>query len=174
MLVARWGLTVGKKAKQIPATAPSGATVRYLLDRRFGARGRITDELDDVVDAVVGGYMAARPAGRMEILEQVRGKAASVLYSLATVRHGAARVRTSIPELVDVVREYLSDDAANLFLSFHNRYPRSKSLGAFGLAACGSGADFRYGYGTTSSTDEDGLCGCRVAEQVAEAAVPPR
>jgi hypothetical protein len=130
---------------------PGAAGVLSVFGERMAAMAVRTDSVVPLYRGIVGMGMAQRA------LEDPRDN----LYALAAVRHASVRVRTTISRLVEDLREYLPEPAAELFSSFDGRAERDKSLAAMGLAACGSGDGFRYVSGTTSAWDrEAGRCLC--------------
>ena len=72
------------------------------------------------------------------------------LYSLVTVNHSAGLLGTDLDRLIGGIANDLPQGALDAFRTFTARADRDKSLACMGLAAKGSGAEFRYVPGSTT------------------------
>ncbi|MGW4116869.1 hypothetical protein ACWEFJ_38850 [Actinosynnema sp. NPDC004786] len=133
--------TAAARQEILDAVRPRAAGVLCVFGQRMATMAVRTDSTVPLYRGIVGMGMAERT------LDEPRNS----LFVLATVHHSATTLGTTITRLATDMRRYLPEPAYENFLAFDQRTEKNKSLRAFGLAACGSGDEFRYGYGSTSA-----------------------
>ncbi|KOX22408.1 hypothetical protein ADK67_24705 [Saccharothrix sp. NRRL B-16348] len=131
--------TPAVRQETLDAIQPRAAGVLCVFGQRMATMAVRTDSTVPLYRGIVGMGMAERT------LDDPRDS----LFVLATVNHSARTLGTTITRLATDVRRHLPEPAYERFLAFDLRTERDKSLPAFGLAAYGSGAEFRYGHGST-------------------------
>lgn len=131
--------TPAARQEILDAVQPRAAGVLCVFGERMATMAVRTGSTAPLHRGIVGMGMAERT------LDDPRDS----LFVLATVNHSATTLGTSITRLATDMRRYLPEPAYESFLAFDRRTERDKSLPAFGLAACGSGAELRYGSGST-------------------------
>ena len=129
------------KALLLETVTPGAASVLSAYGERMAAMTVRSESLSPLRDALRAmGIAQAR-------LEDWRDN----LYPLAAVNHSAGLLGTGLNSLIDSVANDLPQVALDAFQAFAARNDQDKSLAAMGLATRGSGTDFRYVPGSTTT-----------------------
>lgn len=131
--------TPAARQEILDAIRPRAAGVLCVFSQRMATMAVRTDSTAPLHRGIVGMGMA----------ERTLDDPCDSPFVPAAVNHGATTPGTGITRLATDLRPHLPEPAYEKSLAFDRRDERDESLPAFAMAAHGSGAELRYGHGST-------------------------